>query len=76
MNHLNRENIFSDAYKVSDISKLINNNQYSHIGFMPNECHYPTMIKRLLNSDISSLRKITFYHLNKGDYSTLYNYQG
>lgn len=56
---------------INQIIKLIKQKKTKSLGFIPNECHYPTMLKRILKNKPSSLEKITFYHLNRNDYRYL-----
>ena len=63
---------FPGAIHLNDIKDLIKDNNWDSIGLLPNGCHYSTLITRLLDSSISSLKDVNFYHLNINDFSTLY----
>ncbi len=62
-----------ESVNLSEIKKMIQNNNWESIGLVPNGCHSPTLLTRLIDSSISSLKNVNFYHLNKNDFPTLYN---
>jgi len=56
----------------NSISKFCINNQYEKIGLIPNGSDYIDLVKSLSESD-NHIKEIYFFHLNKGDFKSLYN---
>lgn len=75
-NHLNFQfEVDETNYKRYDTDDIIYKSEEviaKKIGVVPNGADYIKMLEKISESPF--IKEITFYHLNKGDYSQLYNY--
>ena len=53
---------------------MCESNEWKHIGLVPNQGDYDLFLEKIKTSNLKYPEKVSFYHLNKDDFSELYNH--